>query len=74
MLSSTINVGDNTFTIGETVDWRVGETIVVASTSYDHNEAEKREIVAISGNTFTVNSPFMYKHLSSTETFGSVNL
>ena len=39
MISATINPEDTQFTVIEDVDWKVGETIVVASTSYDHNEA-----------------------------------
>lgn len=39
MISTTINAGENQFTVIEDVDWQVGEHIVVASTSYDHNEA-----------------------------------
>jgi hypothetical protein len=36
-------------TVLDPVDWRVGESIVVASTSYDHNEAEERIITFVSG-------------------------
>jgi len=38
-IASTINPGENQFTTSQDVDWQVGETIVIASTSYDHNEA-----------------------------------
>lgn len=39
-LESTAVKGDNRIVIREAVDWRVGEEIVIASTDYDHNEAE----------------------------------
>lgn len=55
VIATTINPGDTTFTVQDAVDWQVGEEIVVASTSFDHNEAEQRTISAVSGNTFTVN-------------------
>ena len=42
MLSATINPGDNQFTVEDTIDWQVGEKIVVASTDFDHNQAEER--------------------------------
>lgn len=39
-IASTINVGDTTFTVKDNIDWQVGEVIVVASTSFEHTEAE----------------------------------
>ncbi len=62
MITSTINIGDATFSVIDTVDWKVGEQIVVASTDFDHNQAEQRTIVSITGTTITVNEPFNYKH------------
>lgn len=38
-LAQTINAGDNTLTVLDYVDWMPGEQIVIASTSFDHNEA-----------------------------------
>lgn len=37
VISSTINIGDTTFSVQDSVDWKVGEEIVVASTEFDHN-------------------------------------
>lgn len=70
-LSSSINVGTNTLTVQDPVDWNVGETIVVASTSFDHFEAERRNIVAVSGNTITVDAPFKNFHFAGVETYGN---
>jgi hypothetical protein len=39
MISATINAGENQFSTVEPTDWKVGETIVVAATNYNHNEA-----------------------------------
>ena len=64
MLSSSINVGDSTFTVQDPVDWNVGEEIVVASTSFYHYEAERRFITAVSGNSITVNAPFNNLHFA----------
>lgn len=63
-IAATINIGENKFTTSEDVDWKVGETIVIASTSYDHNEAEMRIITQISGRQITVDKNFIYKHYS----------
>ena len=38
--SSTISPGDTSFTVVDDIsDWKAGDKIVVASTSFDHNEA-----------------------------------
>lgn len=70
MLSTTIAAGDSTFTVQDPVDWAVGEEIVVASTSFDHNEAERRIITAISGSSVTVNAPFKNMHFAGVQTYG----
>ena len=63
LLSSTVNAGVSTLSVSDTVDWQVGEEIVVASTNFDHNEAERRIITAISGTSITVDKPFKFQHL-----------
>lgn len=70
-LGSTINPGDTNFTLNTTVDWKVGELIVVASTSFNHNESESKVITAINGNVFTVDTPFDYQHVSIIESYGA---
>ena len=40
MLNKTADVGATQITLNQVVDWQVGEQIVIASTSYDHTEAE----------------------------------
>ena len=43
LLTATVNVGDTTLTVSDDIsDWKVGDKIVVASTEFDHNEAEER--------------------------------
>jgi hypothetical protein len=61
-------------TVIEDVDWQVGEHIVVASTSYDHNEAEERVITLVSGRTITVDKAFKYGHYSGVENYGNDTL
>jgi hypothetical protein len=46
-LDSTVQAGANTITLIRSVDWKIGERIVIASTSYDSSDAEERTIVAI---------------------------
>lgn len=63
-IGQTINPGDTNFTVSTPVDWAVGEQIVVASTSFNHNESESKFITEINGGIFTVDSPFAYQHVS----------
>jgi cell migration-inducing and hyaluronan-binding protein len=71
LLANSVQVNDLTLTVQDAVDWRVGETIVVASTSFDHYEAERRNIVAINGTTITVDAPFKNLHFAGVENYGS---
>ena len=48
----------------------MGEEIVVASTSFNHKEAEKMKIVSIVGRAVVVDKKFVYKHLSVVEDYG----
>ena len=73
-IASEIAVGATTLTLVEDVDWAVGEEIVVASTSFDHNEAERKTITAKNGRTLTVNSAFAYRHVAVVESHGSDQL
>jgi hypothetical protein len=47
MLDVTANVGESQITLLRTVDWQVGESIVIAPTGYFNIEAEERVITAI---------------------------
>lgn len=64
MLSTSITVGATTLTVQDAVDWQAGDSIVVASTSFDHFEAERRNIVSVNGNIITVDAPFKNLHFA----------
>lgn len=53
----------------EAVDWKPGETIVIASTAFDHNQSEVRTISAVSSDrkTLTLSSGLDYRHYSEIE-------
>ena len=82
MLDKTANVEDTTITLQSqtagTFDWAIGEEIVIASTSFDHNEAETRFITAVGFDSvdstkpkLTLSSKLNYKHYAATETYGT---
>jgi len=68
-LKKTVNAKDKSFELDKAVDWKVGETVVIASSSYNIEEAEQKKITAITGNVFTVDSEFKYKHYSAYEKY-----
>jgi len=71
-LKDTILPGATSLKLMVATDWKVGEWIVVAATSYEHVEAEQRKITAISSGTdITVDKPFAFKHYAATETYGT---
>jgi hypothetical protein len=66
-VNSTIAIGDTMIWLDENVDWKAGEQIVVASSTFDYNQAEVKIIASTSGNIVTVTTPFIYKHFSVIE-------
>ena len=70
-LANTATIGANTITVQDPVDWKVGEEIVIASTSFDHYEAERRTITAVSGTTVTLNASLIHQHFAGVENYGT---
>jgi cell surface hyaluronidase len=70
-LASTVNVGSNTITLMEPLNWQVGDEIVITSSRENWNEAEKRIITAKStdNKTFTLNNALAYPHVGSVNTY-----
>jgi hypothetical protein len=59
----------------EEVDWKVGDEIAIAATSYNGREGESRTIKDIDNSNedkpvITLDQAFEFKHFASTETFG----
>ena len=65
-LDSTVNAGENVLTLVDEVDWRVGEKIMITSTSFERSEAEELTISNVSTaggkTTITVDETFAYEH------------
>jgi hypothetical protein len=73
-LGTTASVGATQITLKESPDWRVGERIVIASSSFEPNEAEERVITAVNGNTVTLNQALAYRHYGELQTFDGKTL
>jgi len=75
VLQRTAEIGATRITLKGEVDWRAGEWIAIASTSYDGTEAEKRQIIAIDRRIpvkpiLTLNEPLAFRHLGTTDYLG----
>jgi cell migration-inducing and hyaluronan-binding protein len=81
-LKTTAEAGATEITIndmgGRSLDWAVGEEIVIASTDFHGRHAEKRTIQAIrdtsSSPIITLDSPLAYKHYAGREEHGDHSL
>uniref|UniRef100_A0AAX7VHS5 Polycystic kidney and hepatic disease 1 (autosomal recessive)-like 1 n=1 Tax=Astatotilapia calliptera TaxID=8154 RepID=A0AAX7VHS5_ASTCA len=53
-LAATANAGSNTLTLSQSVDWQVGDEVVISTSSYTTWETEKRQIAAVSADGFVL--------------------
>ena len=61
--------GDSQLRLAEATDWQVGNEIVVASTDFDFEQAEKFRILKIAGNQLELDQNFAYKHWGKLQTY-----
>ena len=64
-LARTAESGSDTITLETAVDWKVGDEIVMTTTSFNPWETETFKIATVSGDmkTLTLNASLQYKHL-----------
>ncbi|XP_073714829.1 fibrocystin-L [Misgurnus anguillicaudatus] len=64
-LANTVQAGNNTLFLEKTVDWKVGDQILLSTTSYDPWQTEIRTISAVSddGRTLILDRPVSYTHI-----------
>ena len=69
-LGATVAAGSNIIKLKESVNWEVGDEIVIASTDFDMNHAETRIITAVNSNiSFTLNEPLQYPHFGELQNY-----
>ncbi|XP_030597029.1 PKHD1 like 1, tandem duplicate 1 [Archocentrus centrarchus] len=63
-LAATANAGSNTLTLSQSVDWQVGDEVVISTSSYSAQETEKCRITAVSadGRILTLNQLLAHTH------------
>ena len=72
-LAATVEAGGTEIVLSESVEWEVGDEIVITSTSFEGAESEKAVIAEVSNSRMrlTLSSPLQYQHVHVTETVGS---
>ncbi|XP_075126263.1 fibrocystin-L-like [Leptodactylus fuscus] len=67
-LANTVLAGSRSITLTDPVDWKVGEDIVITTTSYNAWQTEARSIVTVSSDrkTLTLNASLSYNHSAYT--------
>ena len=73
-LSATKNAGETVIELEDDVatgsdgDWKVGDEIVIASTTFEARQAEVVKISQVTNNIITLKTPLQYKHTSIVHT------
>ncbi len=67
-LARNAEAGSSQLTLEDNITWQVGDTIVVASSDYDFEQAEERIITAINGKTIQLNKALTYIHWGELQT------
>ena len=66
-LAAPATAGNNWIEVEDASDWAAGEEIVIASTSFNHYEAEQMTIQSVAGNNLTLTSKLEYTHVWTSE-------
>jgi hypothetical protein len=75
-LETTAAASQNQIILKEAVDWKENEYIIIASTDFDKDQAEKKRIVSIDRTDpdkpiITLDSDLVYMHYAGIDTYGS---
>ena len=69
MLDATAEAGSTTLELESAPDWRVGDQIVITTTSESRDENEVRTVKAINGSSVTLDAPLEYRHFGERMSF-----
>ena len=73
-LLATENQGENVIQVEDDVatgsegDWKVGDELIIASTTFEARQAEVVKIASVNSNMITLETPLQYKHTSALHT------
>lgn len=75
VMETTSNANESTITLARAVDWKAGERIGIATSSFEAHESEERVISSIDRTdpekpVLTLETPLTYTHYSAIEDHG----
>jgi hypothetical protein len=79
-LNKTANVGENTITLSDDVNWLPGEEIILTSTAIEtkdtgripaNSQTERLTIKTVSGNVVTLNQALKFRHFGKLQNFSN---
>ena len=73
-LGATAEPGDSSITLAQDHNWRAGDDIVIASTDYDFEQAEKRTVTKTEGRKIFFDEPLAYMHYGELQEYGGKTL
>ena len=73
-LGANVERGSSQLTLAIDTNWQVGNTIAIASTDFDFQQAEERKITAVTGKTIELDSPLDYPHWGEYQTIAGQRL
>lgn len=74
-METTSEVGDNTITLSQEVDWVAGDLISIAPSDYERTHYEKMTVASVDNSNkdkpvITLTEPLEFKHFAAIEKFG----
>ena len=73
-LASTAQAGMTELLLESAPTWRAGDRVVIASTSYEPNEAEVALVTAVSGSMVSLSQPLHFTHWGVTQSIAGTTL
>ena len=62
-LASTVAAGSTTLQLEETVDWSVGDEVMLTTSDLNPWHTETFRLAAVSGTTLTLSTPVQHRHI-----------
>ena len=66
-LANTVDIGQTAITFTESVDWAIGDVILITTTTFESKQTERLTIVGVSngGKIITTTTPTQFRHSTS---------
>ena len=73
-LAQTAEAGASEVTVTQSVNWRVGDRIVIAATDFDYLQAEEVVIASVNGSRIGLAAPLRFRHWGELQTIAGAQV